>query len=129
MAGNSAAQEQKIEGTSSTTAGLSPEQIRQFKEEGFLIVRQMLPLDAFQPLIDELAQKVDSAIGEAVRQGSLTPERPLKRRRFPSGWHLPPKPVPIGTGCGRTIFQGGSPFLPVCLPFALLPYFWTRPNP
>ena len=55
MAGNSAAQEQKIESTSSATTGLTPEQIRQFKEEGFLIVRQMLPLDAFQPLIDELA--------------------------------------------------------------------------
>ncbi len=71
MAGNSAAQEQKAGDAAPKAIGLAQEQIRQFKEEGFLIVRQMLPLDALQPLIDELTQKVNSAIREAVRQGQL----------------------------------------------------------
>ena len=71
MAGNSAAQEQKADHAAPKAIGLAQEQIRQFKEEGFLIVRRMLPLDALQPLIDELARKVDSAIGEAVRRGQL----------------------------------------------------------
>ncbi|MCY3992348.1 MAG: phytanoyl-CoA dioxygenase family protein [Caldilineaceae bacterium] len=82
MAGNSAAQEQKIESTSSTTTGLTPEQIRQFKKEGFLIVRQMLPLDAFQPLVDELARKVDGAIEEAVRQGQLDSRKTFEDAPF-----------------------------------------------
>lgn len=59
-------------GRNAAATGLTPEQISQFKEEGLLILRQMLPLDALQPLIDELAQKVDRAIGEAVQQGQLS---------------------------------------------------------
>ena len=34
--------------------GLNPEQIQQFHEDGFLIVRDLLPREALQPLIDEL---------------------------------------------------------------------------
>ena len=34
-------------------------------------MRQMLPHEALQPLIDELTQQVDQAIGEATRQGLL----------------------------------------------------------
>ena len=71
MAGNAAAKEQRAGGSSSAEKGLTPAQIRQFKEEGLLIVRQMLPHEALQPLIDELTQQVDQAIREATRQGLL----------------------------------------------------------
>ena len=65
------AKEKRAGGPASGAKGLTPEQIRQFKEEGLLIVRQMLPPEALQPLIDELTQQVDQAIGEATRQGLL----------------------------------------------------------
>ena len=64
-------------GATGAGKGLTPEQIRQFKEEGLLIVRQMLPHEALQPLIDELTQKVDQAIGEATRQGLLDAKNTL----------------------------------------------------
>ena len=54
-----------------STAALTPQQISKFKQDGFLIVRNMLPRAALQPLIGELEQKVDNAIHEAVRQGQL----------------------------------------------------------
>ena len=116
MAGNAAAKEQRAGGSSSAEKGLTPEQIRQFKEEGLLIVRQMLPPEALQPLIDELTQQVDQAIGEATRQGLLDTSRTLLMMR-PSlaGWRWRPQPVRTGTGCGRTIFRGGSRFRPACL--------------
>ena len=71
MAVKTATQEQQAGSNAGVSAGLTPQQIRQFKEEGYLIVRQMLPHEALQPLISELAQKVDRAIQEAVRQGQL----------------------------------------------------------
>ena len=40
-------------------------------QDGYLIVPQMLPHAALQPLISELTHKVDNAIREAVRQGQL----------------------------------------------------------
>lgn len=82
MAGNLAAQEQEGGCAEPKAIGLTEEQIRQFKEEGFLIVRQMLPLDALQPLIDELVQKVDGAIGEAVRQGQLDSGKTFEKASF-----------------------------------------------
>ena len=57
--------------TIAPAAALSPEQIRKFKLDGYLIIRNMLPQAALQPLISELEQKVDKAIHEAVRQQQL----------------------------------------------------------
>ena len=49
--------------------GLTPQQIQQFKDDGFLIIRNLLPREAVQPLIDELAQRVDEATNEASKAG------------------------------------------------------------
>ncbi len=43
MAGKIAAGDQQAGSGATRAKGLTPEQIRQFKEEGLLIVRQMLP--------------------------------------------------------------------------------------
>lgn len=51
--------------------GLTPDQVRQFHDDGFLIARQLLPLAALQPLIGELEQKVEDAISAAVQRGVL----------------------------------------------------------
>ena len=82
MAGKLAAQEHEVGCAAPKAIGLTEEQIRQFKEEGFLIVRQMLPLKALQPLIDELVHKVDGAIGEAVRQGQLESGKTFENASF-----------------------------------------------
>ena len=108
-------EQQAAGGSSSAEKGLTPAQIRQFKEEGLLIVRQMLPHEALQPLIDELTQQVDQAIGEATRQGLLDASRTLMTgRRLPAGWRWRPQPARTGIGCGKTIFRGGSRFRPAC---------------
>ena len=60
--------------TSTMKSGLTPQQIQQFKDDGFLIIRDLLPREAVQPLIDELAQQVDEATKEAVKRGLLDPE-------------------------------------------------------
>ncbi len=65
MAGKITASEQQHGSSAPRAGGLTSEQIREFKEEGYLIARQMLPLDALQPLIDELTQKVEGARGIA----------------------------------------------------------------
>ena len=54
--------------------GLTPQQIQQFKDDGFLIIRDLLPRQAVQPLIDELAQQVGEATREAVKQRVLDPK-------------------------------------------------------
>lgn len=59
--------------TSTVKSELTPQQIQQFKADGFLIIRDLLPHEAVQPLIDELAQQVDEATKEAVKQGVLDP--------------------------------------------------------
>ena len=51
--------------------GLHSELIQQFHRDGFLIVRDLLRREALQPLIDELEQKVDDSVNEAVRRGCL----------------------------------------------------------
>ena len=51
--------------------GLNPEQVQQFRDDGFLIVCDLLPRDAYQPLIDELEHEVDSAVEEAVKEELL----------------------------------------------------------
>ena len=51
--------------------GLNHGQVQQFHDDGFLIVRDLLPRDALQPLITDLEHAVDGAIGEAMKQGLL----------------------------------------------------------
>ena len=51
--------------------GLSPQQVEQFRDDGFLVVRDLLPEEAYQPLIEELLFKVDERISEAVGEGLL----------------------------------------------------------
>jgi len=53
--------------------GLSPQQIQKFHDDGFLIVRDLLPSAAYQPLLDELVVKVDELTNEAVSEGLLDP--------------------------------------------------------
>ena len=60
--------------TSTVKNGLTPQQIQQFKDDGFLIIRDLLPRESVQPLIDELTQRVDEATDEAVKQGVLDPK-------------------------------------------------------
>ena len=51
--------------------GLTPQQKQQFHDDGFLFVRNLLPTQALQPLIDELSQLVDDGTRAAVEQGVL----------------------------------------------------------
>ena len=53
--------------------GLTPQQKEQFLNDGLLIIRNVLPIEDMQPLIDELAQRVDTGAKEAVKQGILKP--------------------------------------------------------
>ena len=52
---------------------LTPQQKQQFHDDGFLFVRNLLPNKALQPLINELAQRVDDSTQAAVEQGILNP--------------------------------------------------------
>ena len=52
---------------------LTPQQKQQFHDDGFLFVRNLLPNQALQPLIDELSQRVDDGTQAAVKQGVLDP--------------------------------------------------------
>ena len=58
----------------SGTPALTGEEVGQFLDAGFFIVRDLLPLAAIQPLIDELCLRVDEAAQAAVGQGVLNPE-------------------------------------------------------
>ena len=53
--------------------GLSQQQVQKFHDDGFLIVRDLLPSEAYQPLLDELVAKVDELTNEAVSEGVLDP--------------------------------------------------------
>ena len=57
----------------SLNCGLSREQVQQFHDDGFLIVRGLLPPAAYKPLIDELVAEIDGLIDEAVINGLLDP--------------------------------------------------------
>lgn len=52
---------------------LTSEEVRRFLDDGFFIVRNLLPPAAIQPLIDELKLKVDVAAKAAVEKGVLDP--------------------------------------------------------
>ncbi|HHZ92186.1 TPA: hypothetical protein EYN65_17040 [Candidatus Poribacteria bacterium] len=56
---------------SESSGWLTSQQVEQFKDDGLLIIRGLLPSGAMQPLIDEMTQKVDMAIDEAVKLGLL----------------------------------------------------------
>ena len=62
--------------------GLSVQQVAQFHDDGFLIVRDLLPKEAYQPFIDELVVRVDEVVSEAVREGLLNPGDTFPRRAF-----------------------------------------------
>ncbi len=66
----------------STASGLTPDQIQQFKDDGFLIVRDLLPREALRPLIDEMEQKVDEAAHEAVKRRILDPSNTFEDAPF-----------------------------------------------
>ena len=53
------------------TPGLTGDQVRQFLDDGFFILQDLLPPAAVQPLTDELKQRVDEAARAAVEQGVL----------------------------------------------------------
>lgn len=52
---------------------LTAQQKQQFHDDGFLFVRDLLPNPVLQPLIDELARKVDKGTEAAVKHGILAP--------------------------------------------------------
>jgi phytanoyl-CoA hydroxylase len=54
-------------------SGLTPQQIQQFHDDGLLTLRNLLPRADMQPLIDELAQRVDDGAKTAVERGVLRP--------------------------------------------------------
>lgn len=65
--------------------GLTPQQKQQFHDDGFLFVRNVLPNEALQPLIDELAQCVDDGTQAAVKHEMLDPsetydDEPFEKR-------------------------------------------------
>ncbi len=55
--------------------GLTEEQKQQFHDDGFLLIRNVLPNEALQPLIDELTQMVEDGVQAAVEQGVLDPSK------------------------------------------------------
>ena len=64
---------------------LTAEQKQRFHENGFLFVRNLLPSEALQPLIEELAERVDDGTRAAVEQGILDPsdtydDEPFEKR-------------------------------------------------
>ena len=109
MAGKIAASEQQAGSSAPQSGGLTSEQIRQFKEKGFLIMRQMLPREALQPLIDELMQKVDEAIREATRQGQLDAEDTFNEAPFASRLALASEACKDRNWLWENYFSRGKP--------------------
>ena len=52
-------------------AGLTVQQKQQFLDDGFLLVKSVLPLQTLQPLMDELSQMVEEGTQAAVKEGIL----------------------------------------------------------
>ena len=53
--------------------GLTAQQKQKFHDDGFLHIRNLLPNEALQPLIDELSKKVDEGTQAAVKASVLAP--------------------------------------------------------
>jgi len=51
--------------------GLNPQQVRQFQNDGYLIIRDVLSHESIRPLIVELQQKVDDLASAAADRGLL----------------------------------------------------------
>ena len=64
--------------------GLSRKQVQQFHDDGFLIVRNLLPPEAYQPLVGELVAEVDELTNEAVTDGLLDPADTFPEEPFPT---------------------------------------------
>ena len=66
-------------------SGLDARQVQHFRDEGYLIVRDLLPPEALQEFITELEVKVEEAVREAVDTGCLAasdtfPDAPFDQR-------------------------------------------------
>ena len=55
----------------SNAMALSEQQLAQFHDEGFLVLRQVLPDDAHAPLRAEIEERVEMVAREAVVAGQL----------------------------------------------------------
>ncbi len=51
--------------------GLTEQQVKQFHDDGFIIVRDRLSSEAIQPLINDLEHRIDQLATEAMEQGIL----------------------------------------------------------
>ena len=62
---------------------LSPEQIDQYKEDGYLIVHDLIPVETFEPLIHEFEDAIDAKAAELHQAGvisELWPEETFEYR-------------------------------------------------
>ena len=57
-----------------TNSGLTHQQIAHFQRDGYLALRGLLPQEDLQPLIDELAARVEIGVEEAIAAGVLAAE-------------------------------------------------------
>ena len=53
---------------------LTGEQIIRFHQNGYLALRDLLPQEDLQPLVDELAEQVEVGVQEAIAEGVLKRE-------------------------------------------------------
>ena len=63
--------------------GLDPDQVDFFKTRGYLLVEDVFPASTFDPLIQEIGDKIDTIVHEALAAGKLTDtfsEAPFDRR-------------------------------------------------
>ncbi|MCY4401628.1 MAG: phytanoyl-CoA dioxygenase family protein [Candidatus Poribacteria bacterium] len=63
-------------------AGITPQQKQQFLDDGFLLVKDVLPQQALQPLMDELSQKVEEGTQAAVKEGILDSSKTFDNEPF-----------------------------------------------
>lgn len=64
------------------SVGLTTQQKQQFHDDGFLHIRNLLPNEALQPLIDELSQMVEEGAQAAVKAGILDPSKTFDDEPF-----------------------------------------------
>jgi len=102
-------EEHKAGHGSSVMGGLTSRQIGQFQEDGFLIVRDLLPQEALQPLIDELTHKVEVGAQEAVRQGMLAPANTFADAPFATRLALMSDACTDRTWLWQTYFSSQKP--------------------
>ena len=97
--------------------GLTDQQIQQFHDDGFLIVRNVLPTEALQPLIAELNQKVDDLTNQAVAQELLNPRHTFPDAPFETRLNLVCNAATDRNWIWREI-QSGKYKAPACSPCA-----------